>query len=223
MQTVNKMVKKELNIDTWNRKDHYYFFKDFDNPFYNICTEIEISELYRTCKAHNLSFFLASLFLTTTAANSIKELRLRIEGDKLFEYNTLHPFSTILNDDETFSFCELKLQNSFLEFQSLSRDLIAKVNVKKGLVAKEFRQDVIHFTTIPWIKINGMTHARKFNTKDSIPKIVFGKYFKESNKLMLPICIEVHHSLVDGYHLGKYFDKLRHLIVDSPNILTKKN
>ena len=51
-------------VDKWRRKDQFYFFKDYDNPFFNICTELDITKLYRYVHDNDISFFKASLYLS---------------------------------------------------------------------------------------------------------------------------------------------------------------
>ena len=43
---------------------------------------------------------------------------------------------------------------------------------------------------------------------DSVPKISTGKYFREGEKLMLPISVTCHHGLMDGYHVAKFIETL---------------
>ena len=54
---------------------------------------------------------------------------------------------------------------------------IINVQSTKGLRVNEDakRLDVIHYSTLPWNKLTGLTHARNFNIDDSVPKITFGK------------------------------------------------
>jgi chloramphenicol O-acetyltransferase type A len=215
-------MKTELEIDKWNRKSHFNFFKNYDNPFYNICSNIEVTELHKYCKDSGSSFFLASLYLSIKAANEIPEFRYRIEEDKVFIYDKVHPSSTVLNEDKTFGFCDFTYYDMFKEFEQNGKVSVDETIKAKSLTTKEYRNDVIHYTTIPWISLTSLTHARNFGTEDSIPKIVFGKYFNDNNKLMIPICVEVHHSLVDGYHIGKYLDLFRNYIVNSETILSNK-
>jgi chloramphenicol O-acetyltransferase type A len=212
-------LKRELDIHSWNRKDHYNFFRNFDNPFYNICTKLEITELYKYCKEKNTSFFLASLYLSIRAVNKIEEFRNRIENDKVFTYDRIHPSSTVLNDDNTFSFCEFDYVDSFSDFVRDGKASIKRTVKAKRLIPNAERKDVIHYTTIPWIELTGLTHARNYNTSDSIPKIVFGKYYKEGNKYFIPFCVEVHHGLVDGFHIGKLLEIFRASIVDCESLL----
>lgn len=215
---------RELDINSWSRKNHFYFFKNYDNPFYNICTNIEITELLTVTKQNRLPFFLSTLFLSIKSANSIEEFRYRIKGDKVIIFDTIHPFSTILNNENIFNFCPFNYWDNFNKFKEKGQISIKQtIENKDQLRGDPERIDVIHYTTIPWVSLTSMSHARKFNTSDSIPKIVFGKYFNESDKIMLPICIEVHHSLVDGFHVAKYLNVFRENIINSASILLKED
>jgi chloramphenicol O-acetyltransferase type A len=154
-------LKRKIDIEGWNRKAHFHFFKDFDNPFYNICCNIDITDLLNACKYNNRSFFLASLYLSTKAANCVSELKFRLEEEEVFEYETIHPFSTIMNDDKTFSFCEFKMLESYIDFERNGKLSIAETMKRIGLFPKEERTDVIHFTTVPWIEFTSVSHARE--------------------------------------------------------------
>lgn len=37
-------MKNTLNIANWNRKDHYHFFKDFEEPFFGITVNIDCTK-----------------------------------------------------------------------------------------------------------------------------------------------------------------------------------
>ncbi len=70
---------------------------------------------------------------------------------------------------------------------------------------------MIHCSFIPWVNFTSFKHARK-NDMDAfgIPKFVFGKFTDENNKKMMPFSIEVHHALMDGFHVGKFIEKLQY-------------
>lgn len=35
-----------------------------------------------------------------------------------------------------------------------------------------------------------------------------GKFKKEQDRILLPFSVQVHHGLMDGYHVGKYYNLL---------------
>ena len=45
-----------------------------------------------------------------------------------------------------------------------------------------------------------------------LPIITCGKYFNEENKVMLPVSLQVHHSVCDGYHASRFLEDLQQLI-----------
>jgi chloramphenicol O-acetyltransferase type A len=40
---------------------------------------------------------------------------------------------------------------------------------------------------------------------DSIPRYAWGKFFQDGDSLKMPLCVEVHHALIDGAHVGKFY------------------
>jgi len=74
------------------------------------------------------------------------------------------------------------------------------------------RDDLIYITCIPWISFTHLSHTISLNKNDSVPRISWGKYFMENNKVLLPFSVQVNHALVDGIHIGRYFLKLQNYI-----------
>ena len=40
---------------------------------------------------------------------------------------------------------------------------------------------------------------------DCNPRIVYGKFIKEGDRLLMPVAIQANHALVDGRHIGKFY------------------
>ena len=205
-----------LNINTWNRREHFEFFNRFDEPFFGITAELDFTKGYDFCKANSIPFFLYYHYQSILAVNKIEEFRYRIKEEEILIYDPIHVTATISRTDNTFSFSFIPFTESFEEFCDMAKMEIEKIRKISGLGLTEDtgRLDVIHFSTVPWISFTGVTHARNFKVKDSIPKITFGKYFRKNDKIYMPISVNVHHGLMDGYHVGKYLQLVEHLMND---------
>ncbi len=189
-----------LNINNWKRKEHYEFFKDFDEPFFGIVTEIDCTTAYQYCKQNRISFFSYYLHKSLLAVNSVEEFRYRIVDNKIAIYDKIHAAVTIGRDDGTFAFTFVEFISNFNDFNKNLQSAIDKVRKSTGLYMYEdkTRKDVIHFSSTPWIKFTGLSHARKFDKENSTPIIVFGKTTKENDKMTMPIAVNVHHALMDA-------------------------
>jgi chloramphenicol O-acetyltransferase type A len=62
--------------------------------------------------------------------------------------------------------------------------------------------------------LNTLYHAMNYINPDSVPRIVWGKYFRQEGKIMLPLSVQAHHALVDGKQIGMYFEQFEKAIVD---------
>jgi chloramphenicol O-acetyltransferase type A len=83
-------MKKEINIEDWERKDYFKFFSDYEEPFWGMMSNVNCSAAYKYCKENNISFFLYYFYNSLKAVNEIKELRYRIEDNKVVEYSIMH-------------------------------------------------------------------------------------------------------------------------------------
>lgn len=199
---------KKFNISTWNRKSQFDFFKEYEDPFFSISLNIDVTKLYSFCKANNLSFTLSLYYYATESANSITELRLRLKNGVVYDIENMIMGSTVLNNDNTFFFCYFPSNDSVEGYNKKGKELI-EINKAStaNFEAKENELAVIHGSMLPWFSFTNIKHARNGDEKDKgIPKFVFGKFFNENNKKMIPFTIDVHHGLMDGYHVAEFLD-----------------
>jgi chloramphenicol O-acetyltransferase type A len=88
---------------------------------------------------------------------------------------------------------------------------IERVRNTPGLFTRTFDSDnLIHFSALPWVNFTSLSHARSYTFPDSCPKISVGKMMiEEDGKRTMPVSVHVHHGLMDGYHVGLFFDALQ--------------
>ncbi|MCK5457970.1 MAG: chloramphenicol acetyltransferase [Melioribacteraceae bacterium] len=207
-------MEKLLDITTWKRKEHFDFFSKYDEPFWAIVSEIDCTKAYQKSKENNISFFLYYLHKSTQAINQIEEFRYRIRDNQVIVFDEVHASSTLGRDDETFSYSFISYDRDYLKFAASAHVEIERVknSIGLGLTNETNRLDTIHYSTLPWTKFTGLTHARDFKHKDSVPKIVFGKYYLVDGKKIMNVSLNAHHGLVDGLHGAKYFELFQKLM-----------
>lgn len=205
-------MKTEIDIPNWNRREHYWFFKDFEEPFVGINVNIDYSRVYETSRACGYSFFLYYLHKSLVAANALEPFKYRIEEDKVFLYDVVHTSTTILRPDNTFGFADIEFELSYDEFQENAKHMIKIVKNESGLRSGQYGEATIHYSATPWLHFTALTHARKYSRKDSCPKITFGKIEEINRHKIMPISIFAHHGLIDGFHIGEYVDLFQKLL-----------
>ena len=200
---------RKIDIGSWKRRTTFEYFKDFEDPFFNLTAPVDAGSLYRFAKANDLSFALMSLHCSLQAANSIPELRLRIIGDEVVEFDRIHATQTILNADDTFSFCYFEYLPDPFDFVRAGKVSLDKYRGLKTFDVEDERLDLIYYSVIPWVSFTSFKHASRHDNRQSVPRMVFGKLYRDGERHMMPHSVEVHHALADGLHVGRYFEALQ--------------
>ncbi len=207
-------MKKEIDLTTWKRKEHYNFFSSFEEPFFGITANVECTGAFQKAKEMDTSFFLYYMHKSLIAVNSIEEFHYRIEGGCPVRYDVVHGSTTVQNAEELFAFAFLPYHPDYDTFYPEAKASVERVKMIKGMGLDDnaIRNDVIHYSTLPWISFTAISHDRNFSNGDSIPKIAFGKFFRQGEKLLMPVSVNAHHGLMDGLHAGKYFELFQELL-----------
>ncbi len=205
-------MKQKLDLTTWNRKEHFLFFKQMEEPFYGITTSIDCTKAYAKAKELGVTFFSYYLHKTLSAVNAIENFRYRIIEDEVYVFDVIDASATVMREDTTFGFSYMPYVENPIDFAQIVQTEIERIQSTTGVFTREYPENLIHFSALPWINFSSLSHARSFTWPDSCPKISYGKLLDENGIKSMPISIHVHHGLVDGYHVGLFLDALQQLM-----------
>lgn len=199
-------MKQLLALDTWARKDHFEFFSRFDEPFFGVCVDIDCSTAWQQANAMETSFFLLYLHRSLVAANEVTPFRYRISEGQVWIHDTVGASPTINRPDGTFGFGYMDYYPDYATFSAKAAQETERVRNSKGLIPAISGENVIHYSALPWIDFNSLSHARSFSFPDSCPKISFGKMTEVHGRKRMSVSVHVHHGLMDGFHVGEFID-----------------
>ena len=173
---------------------------------------MDCTKAYTKAKELGVSFFTYYLHKTLVAVNNTENFRYRIQDEKVFIYDKINVSSTILRDDKTFGFSEIEYNEHLNTFIENYNTEATRVKNTSGLFTREYNENIVHFSALPWINFTSISHSRSFTFPDSCPKFSFGKMTTENDKKFMSMSVHVHHGLVDGYHLGLFFEEFERLM-----------
>lgn len=205
---------QKIDLNNWKRKEHYGFFSKMDSPYFGLITEVDCTICFEEAKRTNTSFFARYLHKSLLAANSVEELRYRIIDNDVYLLDKVNAGSTIARKDGTFGLSYIHFNEDFDSFNQELQQEIEAVQNGTGLRLnnEDQKKDLVRHSSVPWTSFTGLLHPTSFNNNESVPKIVFGKFYEKNGKKMLPISIEAHHGLADGLHLSLYLKELQRLM-----------
>lgn len=199
-----------IDLANWPRSQHFSLFKDFSQPYFNVCIKLPIRELYNYCKAQQYSFFHGYIYTTLLACNAYAPMRQRIINNSPWQLDTIRASVVELADDDTFRFSYFNTCDNVQDFIShakkASRDAKEQALFCDAFEATEGQPDLVHISVLPWLNFTSFSHAVTHGSSLAIPKIVFGQYDDKTGEI--PISIDVHHALMDGLHVAQFIAAL---------------
>jgi len=210
---------RQIDIQNWSRRDHFYRFSEFDHPHFNICTNVDLTRFRPVQMGREVSFTAAIVYLVARTANSIPEFRYRIRGQGVIEHEVVHPSITVLSSEDVFSYCAVDYTEDFAVFAQRVKERIAYVWENPTVVDKPGIDDRLYMSSMPWVSFTSVMHPLNLNPPDSVPRFAWGKFFEEGQFLKMPLSVQAHHALLDGIHLGRFYALLQDYLDHPEDVL----
>ena len=208
-------MKHIVDIQAWERRDNYTFFRTFLNSWFSVATEIDCTEAYAAAKASGRSFFLYYLYAVLRAANEIREMRFRTDAQgNVAWYDTVDVITPIAVPGRTFYTVRIPYREDFEQFYAEARAIVTEIpadgdpyGVHKQLQAQG-DYDVIHLSATPGLWFSSITYAQAApGCPTEYPLSNAGKATLREGRLKMPYSICVNHAFADGAHLTQFFAK----------------
>ena len=194
----------------WKRALHCNIFRNSIEPSYCITFELDITNFISKIKQKGYSFTFSMIFLTTKCANEIEEFRYRFLDEKIVLYDKINTAFTYLNKEtELFKVVNVCIQNTLEEYISIASKTAED---QKAYFTGPLGNDIFQFSPMPWISYTHISHTNSGKKDNATPIFNWGKYFERKGKIILPFSVHVHHSFVDGIHVGKLADSLQNAL-----------
>ena len=202
------MNYKYLDMGAYKRKEHLEYFNRLSYPYVGLTANVDITDLIKSVKTKKLPFFLTVCYCVSRAANGVPEFRQRIRENKIIEFDNCKTSHTVALEDGTYCYCTLDSNMSFLDFipYAEQEQEAARINRTIGEEEEEI-YDKIFISTLPWISYTALVQPVPIPA-DSNPRITWGRYAIQGDKIMMPVSVLCHHGLVDGIHIAGFYKLL---------------
>lgn len=197
-----------IDFETWERKDFYKHFINDVVCTYSTTVNLDITNL------KNVRLYPTIIWLLTNVVNQMPEFRTAITKEGVGIYDEMHPAYTIFDkENKNFSGIWTEFNLDYKVFLDAYELDIAKYTSSKEYAPKPNRPDnSFDISMIPWFTFTSFNLNIFGDGKYLLPIFTLGKYFDDNGKRLIPLSIQVHHAVCDGYHIGKFVETLQSLI-----------
>ena len=200
-----------IDKSTWPRKEYFeHYFSDIPCT-YSMTVKLDITNI----KAKGQKLYPTMLYFLTTIVNRHAEFRTALNAQgELGVYSEMVPCYTVFhNETETFSNLWTAYNENYEAFCMAYEDDIRRYGDRLQMDGKpNAPANTFPVSMIPWATFEGFNLNLQKGYCYLMPIFTMGKYYEENCCVTLPLAIQVHHAVCDGFHVCRFINELQELI-----------
>ena len=198
-----------IDMENWDRKEFYEHFINEVVCSYSITVNLDITNL------RDARLYPAMIWLLTKTVNEMPEFRTSLTKAGLGIYDSMHPMYTVFNkENKNFSGIWSYYSEHYMEFlKNYDEDVRVYSKSKRYAPKDGTPENSFNISMVPWLEFTSCNLNVYDDGKFLLPIFTMGKYFERDGMRLLPLAIQVHHAVCDGYHVGLFVEKLQTNII----------
>lgn len=205
------MAFEKIDKEKWGRKEYFeHYFSDVPCT-YSITVKLDITRI----KEKKQKLYPTILYYLATVVNRHAEFRTAINEDgELGIYREMIPCYTVFHKDtETFSNLWTEYKPTLDDFCAAYEEDMLNYGKQPGITGKpDIPSNSFTVSMLPWVTFEGFNLNLQKGYNYLIPIFTIGKYYQENERIIIPIAIQVHHAVCDGFHVCRFISELQELI-----------
>ena len=202
---------RQIDPKTWNRRETAAFFGALDFPFYNMSWRADVTNLHRAAKESGQPFYCSMIYEVMHALNGVDAFLYKLRGESVVRHDALSPSFTAPAADERFKIVSMDWdgRETRAAFCARAKALADAQTALFPTGEQEQRDDWVYISCVPWVDFLTVTNEMNIDRDDSVPRVSWGRFVPEGDRLRLTVALQVNHRLIDGVHIGKFADLLQ--------------
>lgn len=203
----------KIDLGKWNRGKLFQSYIDDMRIVMSLTVDIDVTNLIEFSKSHDLKFYPAMIWVVSKVVNEHDEFKYSWDNKgNLIKWDYISPsYAEFHKEDENFTKMVTDFSDSIFEFYErfmLDRE---KHKMERAFVANQ-PLNFFDVSCLPWVKYNHFDVHVFDEGKFLAPVITWGKYELERERYIMPVTMNIHHAVADGFHLSRFFNEVQELI-----------
>lgn len=203
----------KVNLEEWNRGPLFQHYIDNLRIVMSLTVDIDITKLLAFSKRSHFKFYPSMIWVVSKVVNAHDEFKYGWDNDgDLIKWNYTSPsYTDFHKEDENFTKLVTPFSDDLSEFH---RRFMADQEAHKNHRAFVENQPRNFFdvSCLPWVKYKHFDVHVFDEGKFLAPVITWGKYERNGASYLMPLTMNLHHAVADGFHLSRFFTEVQELI-----------
>ncbi|AZG98158.1 TPA: type A chloramphenicol O-acetyltransferase [Proteus mirabilis] len=199
-----------VDLSQWERKEHFEAFQSFAQCTFSQTVQLDITSLLKNVKKNGDKFYPTFIYIISQLVNKHAEFRMAMKDGELVIWDSVNPGYTIFHEQtETFSSLWSYHHKDINQFLKTYSEDIAQYGNDLAYFPKEFIENMFFVSANPWVSFTSFNLNVANINNFFAPVFTIGKYYTQGDKILMPLAIQVHHAVCDGFHVGRLLNELQ--------------
>lgn len=207
------MNYKTIDLNTWDRGKLFTFYIEKMRIVMSLTVDIDVTTLVGFAKKNGLNFYPAMIWAVSKVVNAHDEFKYGWDADgNLIKWDVVSPsYAHFHKEDENFTKTVTAFSDDLFEFHDYFLSDREKYKDVRA-IAENQPPNFFDVSCLPWVRYKHFDVHVFDEGKFLAPVITWGKYEPEQGKLVMPLTMNIHHAVADGFHLSRFFNEVQELI-----------
>ena len=202
-----------IDLNEWSRGNLFQFYIGKMRIVMSLTVDIDVANLKLYSKKTGIPFYSLMLWVVSKVINDHDEFKYGWDNEgNLIRWDYVSPSHTDFHsDDENFTKMVTEYTDDLPEFYGR---VMADRERHKNDRAVLDNQPLNFFdvSCLPWVRYKHFDVHVFDEGKFLAPVVTWGKYEQVDGKLLMPLTMNIHHAVADGFHLSRFFNEVQELI-----------
>lgn len=196
-----------IDRENWERKDYFEHYFSGVPCRYGISVKTDITRVRKSGE----KLYPVLLYCVGKVVNAHREFRMAFDKEgRLGFFGRLNPSYTVFHKDtQTFSNLWTQFDDDYEIFRENYRRDLETFGSRHGFDGKpDPPENLFTLSMIPWVQFDSFHLDLPRGENYLLPIFTAGKFFEREGKVFLPLAMQVHHAVCDGFHAGRFLCEL---------------
>lgn len=202
-----------INTETWERGELFRFYIEKLRNVMSMTVDTDVTKLVSFVRAHGLKFYPAMMWAVSKAVNGRAEFRYGWKDGDLVRWDYVSPYyADFHGKDERFVKLVTEYSGDLSEFHA--RFLADRERYKdlRAFDLKEIPPNTFDVSCLPWVRYRSFDIHVFDEGRYLAPVVTWGRFETENGKTVMPLSVNIHHAVADGWHLSRLFADVQEII-----------